>query len=140
MNFVPPSPLRLTYLDADDTVRIELHGDFDYACADDLLDGVTRLLADRGDLRDLYLHCGNITAVDSTGLATLLMIRRHTNTAGVRLHLVDRTTGLDRILQLTGTLDHLTDTGDGTTSAAPGEQTTAAQKPIPARSGGSDGT
>ncbi|MFF1410730.1 STAS domain-containing protein [Streptomyces sp. NPDC058289] len=140
MNFVPPRPLRLTYVDTDDTVRIELHGDFDHACADGLLDGVMRLLADRSDLRNLHLHCGNITAVDSTGLATLLMIRRHTDTAGVRLHLVDRTARLDRMLRLTGTLEHLTDTSDSTTSGAAQEQTTAAQEAIPARSGGSDAT
>lgn len=140
MNFVPPSPLRLTYVDTDDTVRIELHGDFDYACADGLLDAVTRLLADRSHLKELYLHCGNITAVDSTGLATLLMIRRHTDTAGVRLHLLDRTIGLDRLLQLTGTFDYFTVTSDSTTSRAPQEQSKAAQGPITARSGGSDAT
>ncbi|MGW1774891.1 STAS domain-containing protein [Streptomyces sp. NPDC002104] len=140
MKFVPPTPLRLTYVDTDDTVRIELHGDFDHTCADRLLDGVTRLLADRGDLKDLYLHCGNMTAVDSTGLATLLMIRRHTDAAGVRLHLVDRTTGLDRLLQLTGTLDHFTATSDSTTAGAAQERTATAQEPIPAHSAGSDAT
>ncbi|MFD5144579.1 STAS domain-containing protein [Streptomyces sp. NPDC058401] len=108
MNSVPPSPLQLTYVDADDTVRIELHGDFDYESADDLLDAVVRILQDRTGLKDLHLHCGNLTAVDSTGLSTLLMIRRHTDSAGVQLHIVDRPVCLDRILELTGTLHHLT--------------------------------
>ncbi|MFE9560109.1 STAS domain-containing protein [Streptomyces sp. NPDC006487] len=108
MTFAPPNPLRLTYLDTDDTVRIELHGDFDYERADDLLNAVRQILADRTGLKELHLHCGNVTAVDSTGLSTLLMIRRHTDTAEVHLRIVDRPICLERILELTGTLNHLT--------------------------------
>ncbi|MGW5399369.1 STAS domain-containing protein [Streptomyces sp. NPDC003952] len=145
MNSLPPSPLRLTYLDADDTVRIELHGDFDYERADDLLDAVVRILADRTGLKDLHLHCGNLTAVDSTGLSTLLMIRRHTDVAGVQLHIVDRPVCLDRILELTGTLPHLTagrtgQGGQGASSPATRAEAAAREEPVQARSSGYEGT
>ncbi|MFE9928556.1 STAS domain-containing protein [Streptomyces sp. NPDC005533] len=140
MTFAPPDPLRLTYVDTVDTVRIELHGNFDYECADDLLDAVVRILADRTGMTDLHLHCGNLTAVDSTGLSTLLMIRRLTDTADVELHLVDRPVCLDRILELTGTLGHLTArrTAAGTPSAGTQEEAEAAEEPVPARSSQSD--
>ncbi|MFJ6797282.1 STAS domain-containing protein [Streptomyces sp. NPDC091268] len=146
MTFASRNPLRLTYVDALDTVRIELHGDFDYECADDLRDAVVRILADRAGITDLHLHFGNLTAVDSTGLSALLMIRRLTDTAEVRLHIVDRPLCLNRMLELTGTFDHLTSvrTGTGTTTHTPREETAAAaaalQEPIPARSSNSDST
>ncbi|CAM5675973.1 hypothetical protein SAVIM338S_07176 [Streptomyces avidinii] len=111
-------------------------------CADGLLEGVTRLLADRSDLRDLYLHCGNVTTVDSTGLSALLMIRRHTDSAEVHLHIVDRPTCLERILVITGTLAHLTAgrPAQATSSHALPEETTAAQEPIQAHASSPDTT
>ncbi|MFJ9080389.1 STAS domain-containing protein [Streptomyces sp. NPDC102278] len=134
----PTSPLHVTCVDAEETVRIELRGDLDHDSADLLLDAVGRLLIERTGLRDLHLHCAEVTAVDSTGLSVLLMIRRHTDAAGLRLHLDDRTAKLDRLLQVTGTLEHLTDTG-GTSGSSTAERPSAtSEKSIPARSGSPD--
>lgn len=108
MTTVPSDHLRLTTVDAQDRVRIELHGDLEYTNADLLLDEATAQLAARPDLKDLHLHCGGLGVVDSMGLSILLMIARRTSAAGVRLHLDDRTDRLQRLLTLTGTLEYLT--------------------------------
>ncbi|MFH8487342.1 STAS domain-containing protein [Streptomyces longisporoflavus] len=104
----PPSPLRLTTVDTEDTVRIEVRGDLDYDNADHLLLAVTDKLAEHPRLGDLHLHCAGLELVDSMGLSILLMIHRRTSAAGVRLHLDDRPARLDRLLSLTGTLEHFT--------------------------------
>ncbi|MFE1479014.1 STAS domain-containing protein [Streptomyces cyaneofuscatus] len=103
-----PHQMCLTTLDTQDSVRIEVHGDLDYDSADILVNEVTAQLTDRPGLTDLHLHCAELTAVDSMGLCALLMISRHTTAVGVRLHLDERPAKLDRLLDLTGTLDHLT--------------------------------
>ncbi|MFE0007146.1 STAS domain-containing protein [Streptomyces erythrochromogenes] len=73
-----------------------------------------RLLAARPGLRDLRLDCAGLSAVDSSGLAALLMVRRLADKAGAGLHIDGRTVQLNRILEITGTLDHLTAPGAGT--------------------------
>jgi len=103
-----PHHLQFTTVDTQDSVRIEAHGDLDYVSAAVLLNEVTTQLAARPAMTDLRLQCANLGTVDSMGLSALLMIVRLTNTAGVQLHLDDRPAKLDRLLQLTGTLDHLT--------------------------------
>ncbi|MGQ4715898.1 STAS domain-containing protein [Streptomyces anulatus] len=103
-----PHQLCLTTLDTQDSVRIELHGDLDYDSADLLVDEVTAQLSTRPGRTDLHLHCAELGTVDSMGLCALLMISRRTAAAGVRLHLDERPAKLDRLLDLTGTLDHLT--------------------------------
>ncbi|MFD4130158.1 STAS domain-containing protein [Streptomyces globisporus] len=103
-----PHPLRLTTVGIQDSVRIEVQGDLDYDSADLLLEEVTAQLAARPALTDLHLSCAGLGTVDSMGLSALLMIGRRTTVAGVRLHLDDRTAYLDRLLELTGTLDYLT--------------------------------
>ncbi|MFJ3582830.1 STAS domain-containing protein [Streptomyces sp. NPDC090127] len=100
----------LTMVDTDDTVRIEVTGDIAYDTADLLLDEVTAQLDARTHLEDLHLHCAGIGTVDSMGLSILLMIARRTAAAGARLHLDDRPATLDRLLTVTGTLEHLTAT------------------------------
>ncbi|CAG7654490.1 STAS domain-containing protein [Actinacidiphila bryophytorum] len=137
-----PSPyLRLTTVDAATTVRIEVNGDLDYDSAPHLLAVVTGKLAERPDLKDLHLHCAGLGAIDSIGLSALLMIHRHTSTAGVRLHLEHRTARLERLLAITGTLDHLTTV---TTGDANAPADTAQAKPrtnaTPARLTGPDST
>lgn len=144
-----PGPLRLTRTDTGtDTgmgtgtgtgtaIRIELHGDFDHHNADALLDAVTEALAEPGRTRDLHVDCAGVSAVDSSGLSTLLMARRATDAAGVQLHLHNRPAKLDRMLQITGTLEHLTGHSDSgrPSTAAPG-RISATAAPVPARSGG----
>ncbi|MFI7289427.1 STAS domain-containing protein [Streptomyces anulatus] len=115
-----PHHLQLTTVSTQDSVRIEAHGDLDYDNADRLVQEATAQLAARPALTDLHLHCADLGTVDSMGLCALLMIGRRTAAAGVRLHLDDRPAKLDRLLDLTGTLDHLTappPTGASTSSA-----------------------
>lgn len=137
-----PSPqLRLTTLDAATTVRIEVDGDLDYDSAPDLLEVVTDKLAERPDLKDLHLHCAGLGAVDSIGLSALLMIHRHTSAAGVRLHLEHRTARLERLLTVTGTLDHLTTVTAGDANAPAGAaQAKPGADATPARRTGPDST
>ncbi|MFW3476851.1 STAS domain-containing protein [Streptomyces microflavus] len=103
-----PHHLQLTTAETQDSVRIELYGDLDYDNADRLVQEATAQLAARPALTDLHLHCADLGMVDSMGLCALLMIGRRTAAAGVLLHLDDRPAQLDRLLDLTGTLDHLT--------------------------------
>ncbi|MFD3547308.1 STAS domain-containing protein [Streptomyces sp. NPDC058655] len=137
----PSGPLRLTRADADGAVRIALHGNFDHQNADALLDVVTSVLAEPEGRRDLHLDCGGIVALDSSGLSTLLMVRRLTDGAGVGLYLHGRPPRLDRMLKVTGTLDHLTGRRAGTRPASfAAEPAPGGSEPVPARSGGADTT
>ncbi|MFD8884332.1 STAS domain-containing protein [Streptomyces erythrochromogenes] len=114
MTSLPSAPLGLTYTSSHEAVRVELSGDLDHLHADRLIEAVGRLLAARPGLRDLRLDCAGLSAVDSSGLAALLMVRRLADKAGAGLHIDGRTVQLNRILEITGTLDHLTAPGAGT--------------------------
>ncbi|ANY06310.1 STAS domain-containing protein [Pseudonocardia sp. HH130630-07] len=81
-------------------------GDLDYESADTLTSEVGARLH-RGGLRELHLDCGGLGYCDSYGLSSLLMVRRRTAAAGVVLHLDNRRPALERLLQVTRTLDHL---------------------------------
>ncbi|MER6462742.1 STAS domain-containing protein [Streptomyces sp. NPDC048409] len=105
---LPSDHLRLTTVDADDRVRIEIHGDLDYENAYLLQDEVAVRLTGRVGVRHLDIHCAGLGTIDSTGLSVLLMIHRRTTAAGVCLHLEDRPANLERLLDITGTLDLLT--------------------------------
>ncbi|WP_221353424.1 STAS domain-containing protein [Streptomyces beigongshangae] len=149
MTTTPPAHLRLSTDDtedaddAGDTVRIELQGDLDHDTADGLLAAVTTVLGDHPRLDDLHLHCAGLGTVDSLGLSVLLMIRRRTGHAGVRLHLDDRPAALDRLLALTGTLDHLTTssaTAAGPFGAEDPPRTGGNGKAMTVRPTGPDGT
>ncbi|PWI12941.1 anti-sigma factor antagonist [Streptomyces sp. Act143] len=109
MTILPPA-LHLTTVDTKHTVRIEITGDIDYDTADLLLEKATAQLSGRPGLKDLHLHCAGIGIVDSMGLSILLMIGRRATAAQVRLHLDDRPAQLDRLLNITGTLDYFTAT------------------------------
>ncbi|MFC8123982.1 STAS domain-containing protein [Streptomyces sp. NPDC057302] len=136
MTTIPPTHLRLTTVDTADTVRIEVHGDLDHENADSLLEAATTKLAEHPRLVALHLHCAGLGVVDSMGLSVLLMIHRKTSEAGVRLHLDDRSARLERLLTLTGILEHLTASPLNSTAEPPmtsGEARTA-------RPTGPDGT
>ncbi|CAM5298054.1 sulfate transporter [Streptomyces spiroverticillatus] len=105
---MPPAVLRLTTVDSEDRARIEITGDLDYDNADLLQEEVTALLTSRPDLQDLHLHCAQLGIVDSMGLSILLMIRRQTEAAQVGLHLDERPANLERLLDVTGTLEYFT--------------------------------
>ncbi|MER6443796.1 STAS domain-containing protein [Streptomyces venezuelae] len=134
-------PLRLTHLEEPGTARFELLGDLDHYWADILLEAVEAALAEDTGLRDVHLHCAGLTAVDSSGLSALLMIRRRTGAAGVRLHIEERPLRLERLLELTGTLDYLTTPEAGGQGAGPARQHqgATAEEQIPGRPRTTDG-
>ncbi|MFD3875259.1 STAS domain-containing protein [Streptomyces sp. NPDC058623] len=136
MTSTPSSRLHLTCVSTHDTVSVELRGALDRHCGDLLLDGVDRVLAESVGLRRLRLDCTDLATVDTTGLSALLMIRRRTDAAGVRLHLDHRSAQLDRMLQVTGPLGHLDapEAGGHFGSAAGQRPSTASEESIPARS------
>ncbi|WP_330177011.1 STAS domain-containing protein [Streptomyces sp. NBC_01498] len=109
MTTIPPAGLLLTpSLRDEHTVCVAVVGDLDYDSARRLLDEAERQLTLHPAARHLRLDCSRLVTCDSMGLAMLLAVRRVTGAAGVRLHLDGRAASLERILRVTGTLDHLT--------------------------------
>lgn len=123
MTTIPPVGLLLTVSLTDEhTVCVTIEGDLDYDSSERLLDETSRQLARHTGLRHLRLDCSRLATCDSMGLATLLAVHRVTTKAGMRLHLDERPASLDRILRLTGTLNHLTDSPAGAGDVLAGEQ------------------
>jgi anti-anti-sigma factor len=90
------------------TVLVRVRGDLDFETAEVFLRAVLQYVDGHSGLRDLRLDCAELGVCDSLGLSCLLMLRRHTETAGVQLHLDNRQPSLDRMLGITSTLDYLT--------------------------------
>ncbi|TDV57370.1 STAS domain-containing protein [Actinophytocola oryzae] len=87
--------------------RVVLAGNIVHTNADELLRVVTDLLSDDPGLRELRLDCAGLDICDSRGLSTLLMLRRHTESLGLDLRIVNRPLALDRMLERTGTSEYL---------------------------------
>ncbi|WP_392961396.1 STAS domain-containing protein [Streptomyces sp. LN245] len=106
-----------TALSPDEGVLIlEAHGFLDYGCAECFLAAATEYLEGAPGLRALHLDCSDLDGLDSMGLAMLLMLHRRTAAAHVTLYLDARPPALDRMLDITGTLDHLVPHHVATTS------------------------
>ncbi|MER5399801.1 STAS domain-containing protein [Streptomyces sp. NPDC002599] len=107
----PPSAgIELITIPSSDTsaLLLEVHGFLDYDSADHFLALASQQLADsRPGLRTLRLDCKHLEGLDSMGLAMVLMLHRRTTTAGVTLSLDNRSPSLERLLDITGTLEHL---------------------------------
>jgi anti-anti-sigma factor len=88
--------------------RIAVHGDLTFGSAGKLLDAITARLAEEPGLGELCLDCTSLEHCDSYGLSMLLMAHRRAVAAGVSLRLENRPRMLDRMLELTGTVEHLT--------------------------------
>jgi anti-anti-sigma factor len=118
--------LTLTVETGPSAVVVRVDGDLDYESYDELVNAVGRRLAEwpagEGTGRpELHLNFGRLGDVDSMGLSALLMIRRLTDTAGVGLRLDERPPTLQRLLEVTGTLEHLTAPREqGRTGEGPG--------------------
>lgn len=54
------------------------------------------------------MDCADLAFCDSVGLSGLLLIERRTSGAGIDLHLDNRPTYFERILDITGILEYLT--------------------------------
>ncbi|MGE2725319.1 STAS domain-containing protein [Mycolicibacterium pulveris] len=92
----------------DRSARITVTGDVDFGHAARLESTVSDLLKTEPGLQDLHLDFTGLTFLDSTGLSALLQIHRRASELGVRLHLDNRPAHFDRILDITGLLEHLT--------------------------------
>jgi anti-anti-sigma factor len=87
---------------------LHIAGDVDYTTTPELVETAEKLLVEHPVLRDLHLDCAQMTLCDSAGISGLLTIHQRTAAAGVHLHLDRRPNFLERILDITGILDHLT--------------------------------
>ncbi|GAA4061669.1 STAS domain-containing protein [Nonomuraea soli] len=94
-----------------------LRGDLDYVSAEDLLTVVTARLRQAPAPREIRLDCAGLGICDSTGLSVLLVIRRRADAVGTRLHLDNRGAALNRLLDITGTREHLVAGRDGVHSS-----------------------
>ncbi|MFF0629097.1 STAS domain-containing protein [Streptomyces sp. NPDC004296] len=105
-------PARILHLSSTligpDALKITVRGELDVDSAPEFQDAVAEQLAAHPSLRSLHVDCGGLALCDSMGLSALLMVHRRTSTLGVRLHLEERPPALDRLLTVTGTLEHLT--------------------------------
>ncbi|MFI1469292.1 STAS domain-containing protein [Streptomyces wuyuanensis] len=115
-------------------VAVRIAGDLDVDSADDLIEAARTCLDAYPSPRLLRLDCEKLALCDSMGLAALLMIHRLATAAGARLRLDHRPELLERLLELTGTLDHFTE-ADGCAAAAraprePDAQTTSGTTPL----------
>jgi anti-anti-sigma factor len=103
----PPAIVRDITRPDGHTVTVVLHGSLDYDTADELLDRITGHLATHPGTRAVHVDCTDVDYCDSWGLSVLLMSQRVVAAAGARLQLDDLPPRLARVLELTGTLDHL---------------------------------
>ncbi|OBH89165.1 STAS domain-containing protein [Mycobacterium sp. E2733] len=99
---------------------VQVSGDLVYETVDALVDAVGQLLGRQPTLTDLHLDLSGLAICDSAGLSALLLVHRRSCQAGVQLHLDRRPRFLDRILDVTGTFDHLVTASrsDGGTASA----------------------
>ncbi|MER6631202.1 STAS domain-containing protein [Streptomyces sp. NPDC000987] len=98
----------LTVEHGPDAAVVRVDGELDYDTHAELVDAVTSLLTPPEAAPALLrLDFTGLRHIDSSGLAALLLIRRRTDRKGVRLLLEKRPALLDRVLEMTGTFDHL---------------------------------
>ncbi len=104
-----PTDLRLVAAPGavEGVLRLEVHGFLDYDGAEYFLATAVRHLTAAPGPHTLHLDCAHLAGIDSMGLAMLLMLHRRTTAAHVTLHLEGRPPALERMLEITGTLDHL---------------------------------
>ncbi|WP_167536453.1 STAS domain-containing protein [Streptomyces ficellus] len=90
------------------TVHLALTGDLDYDAYGEFLQQARAALEGRSDVTDLRLDCREAGLVDSMGLSALLQIHRSAEENGIRFHLDHIGPALRRLMELTGTYEHLT--------------------------------
>jgi len=88
------------------TVRVA--GDLDYGSTPALLVTAKNVLAENPTLRDLRFELDGLTFCDSAGLSAFIQIHRLTSSSGVQMHLDGRPAHFERMLEITGILEHLT--------------------------------
>ncbi|MGE2836217.1 STAS domain-containing protein [Mycobacterium sp. SMC-4] len=102
--------LTVTVTSASPDARIRVAGDLTYGSTAALVDTITSLCDARAAVSGVHLDFADLTFCDSAGLSALLLIHRRASAAGIPLHFHHRPDHLNRILDITGLLDHLTAT------------------------------
>jgi anti-anti-sigma factor len=98
-----PAPFRVTRVDSDGDVRLELCGELDMSSAPELDTTVIEL---RPITAPLVLDVGGLTFVDSAGLRSLLTARRAAmEDVGEPVVLVDCPDALRKLLAISGLTD-----------------------------------
>ncbi|OBG71832.1 anti-anti-sigma factor [Mycobacterium sp. E3298] len=102
---------------------VRVSGDLVYETVDAMVETAVQLLTRQPNLADLHLDLAELVFCDSAGLSGLLLVHRRSAQAGVLLHLDHRPRFLDRILDVTGTFEHLVtaSVSDAGGQNAPGE-------------------
>ncbi|HEV8296781.1 MAG TPA: STAS domain-containing protein [Acidimicrobiales bacterium] len=88
-------------------VTITLDGDLDLLRADDVRARI--LAAHRSGVTTVQLDMAAVTFFDSSALRAVLQARQTFRQAGVELVVTERSPHVERVLEVTGTLDLLTD-------------------------------
>ncbi|MEU3661440.1 STAS domain-containing protein [Streptomyces sp. NPDC032940] len=108
MTASPDTPVVVLPTPHPHSVRLALLGDLDYDNGDLVLEAVQRALREHDGVRELRLDCRELRAVDSTGLSVLLLMHRLARRDGIGFHLDAIGPALKRLLDITGTYEHLT--------------------------------
>ncbi|ALG12036.1 STAS domain-containing protein [Kibdelosporangium phytohabitans] len=90
------------------TLKVHVGGELTFGNAEDLDALIAEQLLRLPEVRDLFIDCADVAAVDSMGLSVLLMVKRRAQQANAQLHLDNRPARLERMLTLTGTYAHFT--------------------------------
>jgi anti-anti-sigma factor len=86
--------------------RLAVAGDIDMATSESLLDAIDDTLT--ADVHALDIDVSRVTFCGSTGIAASVMARRRAQEQGKTLRLVNLNSCVERVLTLTGLLEHLT--------------------------------
>jgi stage II sporulation protein AA (anti-sigma F factor antagonist) len=115
---VPPyAPLSVEIVSGLDRVLVQVRGELDCDTAPDLFAALASLAHEY-----VELDLSQVPFMDSTGLNLLLSQRRASRRAGGDASLLSCSASVRRVLEVTGTLDHLTapcDTGPGPETSGP---------------------
>ncbi|KUI29156.1 anti-anti-sigma factor [Mycobacterium sp. IS-1742] len=90
------------------SATVHIAGELDSETTGEFVDTASRLLEADPGLRTLRLDCADLGFCDSAGLSGLLLIERRTSGAGVELHLDNRPSYFERVLDVTGILEYVT--------------------------------
>jgi anti-anti-sigma factor len=87
-----------------------VRGDFDVAVGAAFVHAVDEVLSADGSPSDVEIDLGNVEFIDSSGLRALLQVQQ---SYGERVRIGAVSAAVQRLLELTGTLDHFRPGGSG---------------------------
>ncbi|MFF0746863.1 STAS domain-containing protein [Streptomyces sp. NPDC004111] len=115
---------------APHSLHIRTGGVLDYDTSTAFLVRVDHALGKRpAHVTELHLDCRDLETIDSMGLSTLLQIHRTATRHHLALHLDNRPARLERMLTVTGTLDHLTRPAVAEPTGSPADPAASGDEP-----------